>query len=148
MKIFISSVLISLLVSDGCEKNATKSKEELLTEHTWKLEEITQVENNAQIYYKRGGESNTHNFDNDKLTFLTNGTGTYSPTPEQAFDITWRFTNVQKTVMDIVITFSPSLITSLRCSKLELTRNSFSCITNFRNASNQPVRGTVYRTPL
>ena len=104
------------------------SKEELLTHHTWKMEELTQVENNTQIYYKRGGTANTHNFDNDKITFLADGTGNYSPTPAQNFNITWEFTNTSKTQMDIVITFSPSLITTLKCTELATdTKQVFLC---------------------
>ena len=137
-----------LLVSCSKDKDDAKSKETLLTQHSWKMEEITQVENNVQIYYKRGGASNTNNFDNDKITFLANGTGTYSPTTAQSFNITWEFTNAQKTTMNIVISFSASLITTLKCSELELSENSFFCVTNFTNASAKPVLASVYRTPL
>ena len=126
----------------------TKSKEELLTQHTWKMEEITQVENNALIYYKRGGTTNTHNFDNDKLTFAANGTGTYSPTPAQTHTTTWQFTNAEKTRMNLAINFGPGLITTLTCTDVELEENRFFCVARFSNASGQPVLASVYRTPL
>src|SRR5688572_4799509 len=144
-KSYLFAVLASALVLQACTKDESDidvaSKEELLTHHTWKMEELTQVENNAQIYYKRGGTTNTHNFDNDKITFLADGTGNYSPTPTQNFSITWEFTNASKTQMNIVITFSPSLVTILKCTELQLTQERFFCVTNFINASGQPVLG-------
>ena len=152
IKSYLMAVLASVLFLQGCMKDDSDTdvatKEELLTHHTWKMEELTQVENNTQIYYKRGGTTNTQNFDNDKITFLVDGTGTYSPTPSQNFNITWEFTNTSKTQMNIVITFSPSLVTTLKCTDLDLTQKRFFCVTNFLNASAQPVLGSVYRTPL
>jgi len=152
IKSYLLAVLVVASLLQSCTKDDsdvdTATKEELLTHHTWKMEELTQVENNTQIYYKRGGTTNTNNFDNDKITFLVDGTGTYSPTPTQNFNITWEFTNASKTSMNIVITFSASLITTLKCTELELTENRFFCVTNFLNASAQPVLGSVYRTPL
>ena len=152
IKSYLLAFVASVLLLQGCLKDdsdtVVATKEELLTHHTWKMEELTQVENNTQIYYKRGGTTNTQNFDNDKITFLVDGTGTYSPTPSQNFNITWEFTNASKTQMNIVITFSPSLITTLKCTELELTQKRFFCVTNFLNASAQPVLGSVDRTPL
>jgi hypothetical protein len=151
-KSYLLALLSSVLLLQACMKDdsdtVVATKEELLTHHTWKMEELTQVENNTQIYYKRGGTTNTNDFDNDKITFLVDGTGTYTPTPTQNFNITWEFTNTSKTQMNIVITFSPSLVTTLKCTELELTQKRFFCVTNFLNASDQPVLGSVYRTPL
>lgn len=152
IKSYMLAILAPVLLFQACTKDdsnvITATKEELLTHHTWKMEELTQVENNTQIYYKRGGTTNTNNFDNDKITFLVDGTGTYSPTPSQNFSITWEFTNSSKTQMNIVITFSASLVTTLKCTELQLTQEKFFCVTNFLNASAQPVLGSVYRTPL
>ena len=152
IKSYLAALLASTLLLQACMKDDSNvdmpSKEVLLTHHTWKMEELTQVENNTQIYYKRGGTTNTHNFDNDKITFLADGTGNYSPTPAQNFNITWEFTNASKTQMNIVITFSASLVTTLKCTELQLTQDRFFCVTSYSNASAQPVLGSVYRTPL
>src|SRR5436190_14001760 len=105
-KTFFPLLLAVLFVASSCSKDnddptppVTKTKEELLTQHVWKMEEIIHVENNSQIYYKRGGSTNTNNYDDDKITFLANGTGTYSPTPAQTLALTWEFTNAEKTKM-------------------------------------------------
>ena len=98
--------------------------------------------------YKRGGSTNTNNYDDDKITFLANGTGTYSPTPAQTLNITWEFTNSEKTKMDIIITFSASIILTLKCSEVELSDNRFFCVSHYTNPSSQPVLSSVYRTPL
>ncbi len=148
----VAALGFSLLFLQGCLKDDSYvvpvSKEELLTHHAWKLEELTQVENNTHIYFKRGGLNNTNNLDNDKITFLADGSGNYSPTTSENYDISWEFTDASKTKMDIVITFSPTLITTLKCTELEITERKFFCVTNYVNASNQPVMATVYRTPL
>ena len=151
---FLPLMLAALFVITSCSKDkedptpVTKTKEELLTQHAWKMEEITHVENNSQIYYKRGGNTNTTNFDNDKITFLANGTGTYSPTPAQTLNLTWQFTNTEKTKMNIVITFSASIVLTLKCFEVELSDNRFFCVNNYINTSSQPVLGSVYRTPF
>ena len=148
----ITAALAFLLFLQACLKDDSHtpvvSKEEMLTHHTWKLEELSQVENNALIYYKRGEAGNTHNLDDDKITFHTDGTGNYSPTTAENYGLTWEFTDASKTRMDIVISFSPSIITTLKCTELEITERRFFCVTNYINTSNQPVMGTVYRTPL
>ena len=148
----LAALGLSLFFLQACLKDDSDtivvSKEEILTHHAWKIEELNQVENNAQIYYKRGGLSNTNDLDDDKITFLADGTGSYSPTPAENYNITWEFTDASKIKMDIVITFSPSLITTLKCTELELTQRRFFCVANYVNASNQPVLATVYRTPL
>ena len=148
----VIAFLASLLFLQACLKDDTHTvvvgKEVILTHHAWKLEELNQVENNSQIYYKRGGTSNTHDLDDDRITFLDNGPGIYSPTPTENYNLTWEFTNSSKTAMNIVISFSPSLITTLKCTELEITERRFFCVVSYVNASNQPVLGTVYRTPL
>jgi len=148
----LAALGFSLILFQACLKDDSDtvviSKEEILTHHTWKIEELNQVENNAQIYYKRGGLSNTNNLDDDKITFLADGTGSYSPTSSENYDITWEFTDATKTQMDIIITFSPSLITTVKCMELDITERRFFCVANYLNASHQPVLGTVYRTPL
>lgn len=152
--LLLSVVMSAFLMISSCSKDnddpspATKTPEELLTQHVWKMEEITQVENNTQIFYKRGGNTNTNNFDNDKITFLTNGTGTYSPTPAQTLNLTWQFTNSEKTKMNIVITFSASTVLTLKCSEVDLSDNRFFCVNNYTNTSAQPILASVYRTPL
>jgi hypothetical protein len=122
--------------------------EELLTAHTWKMEEIMQLENNALIYYKRGGNANTNNYDNDKLTFNPNGTGTYSPNPAQNLPLTWQFTNTAKTNLDMNINFGGGNTKLLKLSSFNLTDSSFFCVTYFINDAGGPVLSTVTRTPL
>ncbi|HTD93635.1 MAG TPA: hypothetical protein VK644_07485, partial [Chitinophagaceae bacterium] len=98
--LILSTFCLALIAIQSCTKDddddngdTSKTKEVLLTQHTWKMEEILQVENNTRIYYSRGGSMNTNNYDNDKITFLADGTGTYSPTVAQTLPITWAFTN-------------------------------------------------------
>lgn len=147
--LLITLPLFSLLSCDKEDDNdPLKTPEEYLTQHAWAMEELTQVENNALIYYKRGGSTNTANYDNDYLSFNTNGTGNYSPTTGQNRAITWQFTNAEKTKLTIVITFSPTVILTLKCTELELSDTRFFCVNQYTNASGQPVLASVYRKAL
>ena len=53
----LAALGFSLILFQACLKDDSDtvvvSKEEILTHHTWKIEELNQVENNAQIYYNK-----------------------------------------------------------------------------------------------
>jgi hypothetical protein len=89
----------------------TKTVEELLTQRTWKTDEIrSQLSNNTTQYYKRGGSSNTVNYDSDSLKFNVNNTGTYY-FGGVATSTTWNFINSEKSKMTIIINYSPTPLT-------------------------------------
>ena len=78
-------VALALITISSCEKDSTKPEapepktpEEILTGNTWKADEIrTQLSNNTVTYYKRGGTTNTINYDSDSLKFNNDNTGIY-----------------------------------------------------------------------
>jgi hypothetical protein len=103
--IFISFLLPVLVLP--FEKDDTPGTpatiEELLTQHSWKADEIrSQLSNNTTQYYKRGGKNNTVDYDTDILKFRKNRTGTYYFEGAR-YSTTWKFTDAKKTKMTITI---------------------------------------------
>ncbi len=114
-KLVIFSFLILLMAA--CSKESTDPTpttatiEQLLTAKTWKADEIrSQLSNNTTQYYKRGGPSNTVNYDSDSLKFNTNNTGTYYFNGI-ATSTTWNFINAEKSKMTIIINYTPTPLT-------------------------------------
>jgi hypothetical protein len=105
---FLISFLLPCLFQLSGKNNtpinpATKTIEELLTQHSWKADEIRiQLSNNTTQYYKRGGKDNTVDYDSDVLKFQKNHTGIYYFEGAQ-FSTTWKFTDAKKTKMTITI---------------------------------------------
>ncbi len=117
MKTKLALFSLMILIIGGCKKESTDPTpttatiEQLLTAKTWKAEEIrSQLSNNTTQYYKRGGSSNTANYDSDSLKFNTNNTGTYYFNGT-ATATTWNFTNAEKSKMTIVISYTPTPLT-------------------------------------
>ncbi len=54
-------------------------------------------------YYKRGGLSNTENFDNEYITFNTNKTGIYFDAVGATHQMTWDFSNIENTKITFVV---------------------------------------------
>ena len=114
-KLVIFSFLILLMAA--CSKESTDPTpttatiEQLLTAKTWKADEIrSQLSNNTTQYYKRGGPSNTVNYDSDSLKFNTNNTGTYYFNGI-ATSTTWNFINAEKSTMTIITNYTPTPLT-------------------------------------
>ena len=120
MKTTFKLLVFSLFVLSACSKDSNsnptptpvvKTVEELLTQKTWKADEVRiQLSNNTTQYYKHGGSSNTANYDSDSLKFNTNNTGTYYYN-SIATSITWNFINAEKSKMTITINYTPTPLT-------------------------------------
>ncbi|MEQ1800058.1 MAG: hypothetical protein ABL872_19030 [Lacibacter sp.] len=111
LNIFIALCLSIFIFS--CKKSNTvpKTVEQLLTEKTWKTDELRmQLSNNSTQYYKRGGSGNTTNYDSDSIKFNSNNTGVYYYNGIQN-NTTWNFVGGDKTKITLVINLTPSPIT-------------------------------------
>ena len=130
MRIKLSIIIISLLNFISCTKDCnnnptttTKTPEELLTSKTWKADEIrVQQSNGTSQYYKRGGTSNTTNYDSDSLKFSLNNTGVYYYLGTQ-YSTVWNFTNTDKSKMTLVINYSTPL--NIYLENINLSDNYF-----------------------
>lgn len=108
-KIILSALIALTIVSLSCSKDEepaetptpVKTVEEYLTAKSWLVDELTYLQNNTVTNYKRSSGSPA--FKNDRLLFKTDGTGVYTNTYSQNFDITWQFTDVEKSKISMVI---------------------------------------------
>lgn len=113
-------ILCLMIVVASCSKDndddntpSTKTPEQLLTEKAWKADEIRiQLSNNTKAYYKRGGSTNTINYDSDSIRFNTNNTGIYYYSGAQ-YTTTWNFIDADKSKMTIVINYTTPLTINL-----------------------------------
>lgn len=127
--------IVFMSCEKDCDTPVNKSVEELLAAKTWKADEVRlQFSNNTSSYYKRGGGSNTVNYDSDSLKFNLNNTGIYYFQGSQ-FTTTWTLTNGEKTKMTLVIN-SP-LVQTLYLENIAMTETSF-------RYSQYNVAGTAY----
>ena len=130
MKNKLLIITLGLMTFVSCKKDSTsttvKTQEELLTSKTWKADEIrVQQSNNITQYYKRGGASNTTNYDSDSLKFNTNNTGIYYYAGSQ-YTTTWNFLNSEKSKLALIINYPTPLTINLENVTLAETYFSYS----------------------
>ena len=108
MKQILCLILLSALVI-SCKKDSNDppevviSRDSLLVSNAWQMQQITFVQNDGTVlFYERGGQNNTWNYDNDYLKFEKNGTGSYNAGTQQ-FELTWQFDNSDKTELSYTI---------------------------------------------
>ena len=65
----------------------------ILTANPWKIEYARAIYGSGYIFYTRGETTNTQDFDNEYITFNTNGTGIYHDNAGGETTLTWRFTD-------------------------------------------------------
>jgi hypothetical protein len=100
----------------------TRANETLLTGVTWKVEESRVIDGNTMLYYKRGGEGNSVNFDNDFYKFNADNTGIYSFNG-QDYTFNWKYLDAEKTKLEMIILYPTALIVNLE--NVTLTAGSF-----------------------
>lgn len=130
MKMKLTLIMCLMIVVASCSKDndddtntPDKTIEQLLTEKAWKADELRiQLSNNTNTYYKRGGTSNTANYDSDSLRFNTNNTGTYYFSGAQ-YATTWNFIDADQFKMTIVINYPTPITVNLE--NIHITQNFF-----------------------
>ena len=124
-------VTIGLITFISCKKDCPvtptpKTQEELLVAKTWKTDEARiQLSNGTAQYYKRGGSSNTVNYDSDSIKLNPNNTGVYYYSGSQ-YTVTWSFTNPEKSKMTLIINYSTPLTANLENVTLTETYFTYS----------------------
>ena len=79
---------------------------QLLTANSWKYDEYIGVEGNAKVVYVRGAAGNNVNYDNQYITFSSNGTGgLYDPKYSYLNPLTWNFTDPSNTKLVMTVNF-------------------------------------------
>lgn len=124
LAILIGSVFaLSACSNKDDQSTPIQSPEEILQAKTWKADEVSiTYANNSTGYYKRGGSSNTVNYDADSLKFFQGGTGTYYSN-NVAYSTNWAFTNGSKTQMTLTVNYSIPI--TLHVTNVQLTATNF-----------------------
>lgn len=89
-----------------------KVNEDPLTAVTWKVDESRVIDGNNMSYYKRGGQSNTINFDDDLYKFNADNTGIYNFNG-QDYKFNWKYLDTAKTKIEMTILYPTPLIVTL-----------------------------------
>jgi hypothetical protein len=89
-----------------------KVKEDPLTGVTWKADESRVIDGNSMLYYKRGEQNNTINFDNDFYKFNADYTGIYTFNA-QDYKFIWKYADAEKTKIEMTILYPAPLIVNL-----------------------------------
>ena len=100
----------------------SKANENALTAVAWRVDESRVIDGNNMLYYKRGGQENTINFDNDFYKFNSDNTGIYSFNG-QDYKFNWKYLDAEKTKMEIIILYPSPLIVNLE--NIMLTTTAF-----------------------
>ena len=141
----ISSIALYSLVSftfvHNNEAEVYKTKENILTENVWKVEEVRSNLSKKNLHYLNGKENTTGvDYSVFRLTFNTDGTGTYIDTYGSVLKTTWKFTSKDKHNMSFTIqngnTFDWSMV--------EISENSFQSITELNIDGQDLLQSTRY----
>ena len=114
MKKYLFLLLAMPLFFSACTKEEdpppteeTKTPEDLLTAHSWKIQELRWVDQGTMYHYLRGTPGNGDIVAVEALTFYTDGTGkTHDNTP-----LTWQFLDPAKTKLKFTLTFPSGPVT-------------------------------------
>jgi hypothetical protein len=123
-QLFLTLFFISYL-SFACKKDsnptvATKSAEELLTAHTWKIDELRYVYRGVLEHYVRGVHGNVDYFANEYLKFNPDHTGNN----DNLTSLTWQFIDAAKTKLTFTINFTTEAPLVVNWEHVVLTENS------------------------
>lgn len=120
---FVVFITATSYVEITAPVSSLKTIEDILTEKAWKAEEIrVQQADGMAKYYKRGGSSNTVDYDTDLLKFNRDHTGMYYYSGEQ-YKTTWRFMDENRSKMTLVIYFYTPL--TIHLENINITGNTF-----------------------
>jgi hypothetical protein len=146
--ILIFTLITLLTCTISCKKSniapLNRTPEQILTATPWKILEITGGIGNLPFYYKRGGSSNTINFDNEYYLFKPDQTGTYVDNTGLQNPFTWSYSNAGKTRIMLNGELLPA--TPIYWENIILTDNSLKYNESY-TIGNTSANSTVERIP-
>ncbi len=86
--------------NDTLVKSDTTLTVAILTANSWKLAFDRAVVGLDTFYYVRGGTANSIDYDNEYITFNTNGTGLYTHNDGSQDTFTWSFADTTNTIIN------------------------------------------------
>ncbi len=136
-KLLMSSLVLTIfalaitLFQISCKKEAnaqttttTLTKEQILVQKTWKVDQLHHVIGCIYSSYTNGGTNTTGiSYEKLRFTFNSNGTGTHVDQSGNSYPLTWQFINADKRSL------------SLRLNNLQYTWDMVEVADNYLHAS-------------
>ena len=109
-KRILTLLMLATFIS-GCSKDNNTSPEpakltstQLLTAHTWQIDETYQNLSGTRTHYLRGGENTSGvNMGDMKLKFNSDGTGTNTDISGTTYNMTWSFTSADESNLRLTV---------------------------------------------
>ncbi len=92
----------------------TLTRTQILTQKTWRVDQLIHVINGQYSSYTYGGSNTTgFTYDNTRFTFRTDGTGTTIDQFGSSYNFTWHFTSTDQRTMLFTVYYgsTPAIIT-------------------------------------
>ena len=143
-KLLLSSLVLVFfalsiaLFQISCEKDAvaqstTLTKEQILVQKDWKVDQLHSNINGVYASYFRGGSNTTGiTYDNVRYTFKSDHTGTYVDHHNTSHPVSWQFTSTDQRSM----TFSISGMVPDNWQMVEISGNYLHATENFTVGTN------------
>ncbi len=101
------------------------TKTEILVKQPWQVDEVLRNIAGVNTHYLRGSVNTTGtNYDFIKLTFNSDGTGTYTDENGTTYTMTWQFTSSDEHNMQAIVNTTPTPTTFI-WNLVEISENSF-----------------------
>lgn len=103
----------TITITDTLQLKDTAISTALLASTPWKLQELRALQDNYPIYYLRGSNESTLDFDQEYVVFNSDKTGTYFDSYAIPFPLTWDFANASQTSIQFTIQYpsGPRVVT-------------------------------------
>lgn len=155
-QLFVLLCLSTFIIS--CKKDSDDppqtaiSRDSILVSRIWQMQKIHVLQNNTLLFYQRGGQNNSWNYDNDYLKFEKDGSGTYTAGSD-VYDITWQFDNSDKTEISYTLHDyanghpEDGIDLEIKLENVYLSETSFRYAELYTNENGTHAICSVYREP-
>ncbi|RYF77788.1 MAG: hypothetical protein EOO39_03085 [Cytophagaceae bacterium] len=115
----------------------------ILTGKVWEMNEIRYLQNNTNAYYKRGGSTNTVNFDDAIIKFNRDGTGTTN-WQGNSISFVWNFASNDRT--KVALTLSTGSIRLINWDNMIYSESAITYTETYNNSGTNSL-AQAKRTP-
>ena len=128
---------ISCKKEAAAQSNPALTKEEILVQKTWKIDQLHRVIGGVYASYFSGGVNTTgKNYDLNRYTFNSDGTGIYIGEDGKTYNSTWQFTSSDKRTMTFSISLNGSTPSVNNWVMVEIAGNYLHVTQNFTVGGN------------
>ena len=133
--------LASFTFTKNKQAEVYKTKEKILTENVWRVEEVKSNFSKQNLHYLNGKENTTGvDYSVFRLTFNNDGSGTYTDSDGYLHNTSWKFTSKDKHNMSFKIENG----VTYEWSMVEISENSFQSITELNVNGQDLLQSTRY----